>query len=113
MKYNMRYLGYSHYTYWEALSDLKSGISIFRRRLSFELYCFYLAFVPHHRNHYLRKVLAVILVLLWSTMTYGIAAGWIESTTMYGMLSAFVWSLVGRMWGIEIQEFSLTSGEEE
>jgi hypothetical protein len=56
-------------------------------------------------NNDARKHLSTVLVLTWSALTIGFAAGVFgnPSVVFYGPLTAFVWMLIGRMWGLEVQ----------
>jgi hypothetical protein len=56
-------------------------------------------------NNDVRKHLSTILVTTWALLTLGFAAGVFNSPSVvfYGPLTAFVWALIGRMWGLEVQ----------
>jgi|GEM_PF-1810968 len=70
-------------------------------RVKAELACLLLVFVPHHDNSHTRKVATWILVATWAIITVLVSTGDANATATYGVLSAVVWSLIGRWWGIE------------
>jgi len=76
-----------------------------RRRASAEIAAFKRCFHPVPDNNDARKYLSSILVLTWAVVTVGFASGaWAEPGVIYyGPLTALVWTLIGRMWGIEIE----------
>lgn len=74
-------------------------------RLALELLAIQRTFRPVPSNNDARKYLSSILVLTWAVLTVGFAAGVFgnPSVVFYGPLTAFVWALIGRMWGLEVQ----------
>jgi len=74
-------------------------------RLALELLAIQRTFRPVPANNDARKYLSSILVLTWAILTLGLAAGVFgnPSVVFYGPLTAFVWALIGRMWGLEVQ----------
>jgi len=56
-------------------------------------------------NNDARKYATAILVLTWSVLTVLIALQRVPdpSAVFYGPFTAFVWILVGRMWGVEVE----------
>lgn len=75
-------------------------------KLRAELYCLALTFLPHARNSYKRKAVTVALVLGWVYLTWRQLAHQPVPTEAYGPLSALVWIIVGRFYGIEIDKFA-------
>lgn len=78
------------------------------RRIAVELYCLGLVFRFHHRNNHLRKATTMSLVFVWVAITLGLSFGFVDAvaTPYYGVLTALVFAIVGRMWDIEVQTFA-------
>lgn len=76
-----------------------------RRQATTELYALIRTFRPVPQNNDARKHLSTILVATWSVLTLGLAGGWFgnPSVVFYGPLTALVFLIVGRMWGLEVQ----------
>jgi len=87
-----------------------------KRRLTAELYCFLLIFVPHTYNDNSRKYLTLILFLAWGLIEVGAAFGVAMIPNQFVYIRGLVLVLLGRMWGLELNNFAgveFTSREEQ
>ncbi|WP_188976739.1 hypothetical protein [Halocalculus aciditolerans] len=75
-------------------------------KLRAEAYCLVITFVPHSRNSYQRKAVTLVLVAGWLYMSWRQLSHQFVPTSLYGPLSAIIWVLVGRFYGIEIDKFA-------
>ncbi|MFD1512446.1 hypothetical protein [Halomarina rubra] len=86
--------------------DYTAARSPFRERpierLKCEVLAALLTFVPHRYNNHTRKIVTIVLAVGWMTMTVGISAKLAVATPTYGMLTAAVFAIIGRMWDIEV-----------
>lgn len=78
------------------------------RRFAIELYCLFLVFRFHRENSHLRKATTIMLFVVWSIVTVGITFDALMTVKPphYGVLSAIVFAIIGRMWGIEVENFT-------
>lgn len=76
------------------------------RRLVAELYCLSHVFVPTEANNNARKVGTVLVVLAWAMIEVGSAYGVAELPEQFFYIRVFVGVLIGRMWGIQINNFA-------
>lgn len=88
------------------------------RRLKAELYCLFLTLVPHANNHDGRKAMTILVVGVWAILEVGSAFNLATLPDQFFMLRVVVGVIVGRMWGIEINnfagvEFSHRGGEDD
>lgn len=62
------------------------------------------ALMPHKNNNDVRKAVAIILVLVWSAITLSLSLEGVKAVAppYYGLLTAVVFLLVGRLWNIEV-----------
>jgi hypothetical protein len=64
----------------------------------------------HDENHDLRKFMLFVLITTWAIITVGIAFGEATNTGAYGMLTALIWAVIGRLWDGEVKD--LTGGSD-
>lgn len=60
-------------------------------------------FIPHEGNHWFNKAVALVLVVAWLAMFFGIVT---VPAAMAGMIMPFsiiVGTIVGRLWGISLE----------
>lgn len=77
-----------------------------KRRLLAELYCLYLTFVFHEQNSDLRKLATLVLVGVWASIEVGAAFGVATLPDQFFFLRLVIGVLIGRLWGIEINNFA-------
>jgi len=77
-----------------------------KRRLTAELYCFLLIFVPHTYNDNSRKYLTLILFFAWALIEVGAAFGVAMIRNQFIYIRGLVLVLLGRMWGLELNNFA-------
>lgn len=75
-------------------------------RVRAELYCLYLTVRPHPDNNHARKAGTLIVILVWGVLEVGSAFGAANLPSQFTFLRLFVGVLIGRMWGIEINNFA-------
>lgn len=86
------------------------------RRAYAELYCLALTLVFHNGNSHSRKLATIVVVAVWGTIELGAAFGYANLPGQFNVLRVFVGVLIGRMWGIEFQNFAgleLTYGNDD
>lgn len=71
-----------------------------------ELYCFWLTFVFHADNDDGRKAATLLVVVAWAGIEAGAAFGYATLPDQFFFLRVVVGVLIGRMWGIEINNFA-------
>lgn len=76
------------------------------RRAYCELYCFVLTFVFHQNNHDGRKFVTLVVVGVWAALEVGSAFGVATLPDQFFFIRVVVGVLIGRMWGIEINNFA-------
>jgi hypothetical protein len=76
------------------------------RRLRAELYCLWLSFRPHPDNHNGRKAATLTVIGVWAAVEVGAAFGVAALPDQFFFLRVVVGVLIGRMWGIEINNFA-------
>ncbi len=76
------------------------------RRLLAEGYTFWLVFRPHDENHDGRKAITILVVGVWAIMEVGSAFGAATLPDQFFFIRLVVGVLIGRMWGIEINNFA-------
>lgn len=72
------------------------------RRFKAEAYCLLLSMVPHKGNHYGRTLATMALLLVWASIEIGAAFDYAELPDQFFFLRLVVGVVIGRMWGIEI-----------
>ena len=80
-------------------------------RTKIELICLWRALMPHEDNDAIPKIIALILVGLWSAITLALTLEGVDAVAppYYGLFSALVFLLVGRLWNIEVERLLPTS----
>lgn len=76
------------------------------RRAYAEAYCLTLTLVFHERNNHGRKLATIAVVAVWATIELGSAFGAADLPSQFNFIRLFVGVLIGRMWGIEFQNFA-------
>lgn len=76
------------------------------RRAVAELYCLWLTFVPHPNNNDARKAGTLLLIGVWAAIEVGAAFDVAALPEQFFFLRVIVGVLIGRMWGIEINNFA-------
>lgn len=76
------------------------------RRAYCEVYCLALTFVFHDNNNDGRKLVTVVVVGVWAALEVGSAFGYAELPDQFFFIRVVVGVLIGRMWGIEINNFA-------
>jgi hypothetical protein len=76
------------------------------RRAYCEVYCLALTLVFHDDNHDGRKALTILVVGVWALLEVGAAFGYASLPDQFYLLRVVVGVLIGRMWGIEINNFA-------
>lgn len=77
-----------------------------RGRVLAELYCLVLTVVFHDGNSHARKALTILVVGVWGVVEVGAAFGYANLPNQFVYLRIVVGVLIGRMWGIEINNFA-------
>lgn len=74
-------------------------------RARIELICLWWALMPHEDNDAIPKIVALILVGLWSAITLSLTLEGVAAVAppYYGVFTALVFLLVGRLWNIEAE----------
>jgi len=76
------------------------------RRAYAELYSLRLTFVFHDGNSNGRKAATILVVGVWAALELGAAYGVASLPKQFLFLRLVVGVLIGRMWGIEINNFA-------
>lgn len=76
------------------------------RRIVAELYCLLLTFVFHPHNDNQRKAATLLVVGVWAAIEIGAAFGTATLPEQFYFLRLVVGIVIGRMWGIEINNFA-------
>jgi hypothetical protein len=76
-------------------------------RLKFEARCLRRAVLIHEGNNNARKGVLMVLLGVWAALTLGVSTGPDVPGWVYTSLTAFVFLLAGRMWGIEVRNLGL------
>ena len=76
------------------------------RRLYCEVYCLALTLVFHPNNNHGRKAATIVIVGVWAAIEVGAAFGVATLPEQFFFLRLVVGVLIGRMWGIEINNFA-------
>jgi len=76
------------------------------KRSLVEVYCFLLTFWFWEDNNNGRKGMTLLIVLVWAALEVGAAFGYAELPSQFSFLRLFVGILVGRMWGIQFNNFA-------
>lgn len=76
------------------------------RRTVAELYCFALVFKPYNGNSHERKFGTILVVLVWAALELGAAYGAADLPNQFFYIRLFVGVLIGRMWGIQFNNFA-------
>jgi hypothetical protein len=65
-----------------------------------------LTLVFHNGNSHSRKLATIVVVAVWGSIELGAAFGYANLPGQFNVLRVFVGVLIGRMWGIEFQNFA-------
>jgi len=76
------------------------------RRFKAELFCFLLIWFPHKHNNNTRKYLTLLVFFAWGAIEIGAAFGYATVPNQFMFLRGIVLVLLGRMWGLEINNFA-------
>lgn len=76
------------------------------RRTYCEVYCLALTFVFHAENSHGRKLATLLVVGAWAAIEVGAAFEYATLPEQFYFLRLVVGIVVGRMWGIEINNFA-------
>lgn len=76
------------------------------RRIAAELYCLALTFIFHPNNDHQRKFATLLVVGVWGAIEVGAAFGTATLPEQFYFLRLVVGVVLGRMWGIEINNFA-------
>jgi len=76
------------------------------RRAYAELHRLGLTLVFHNGNSHSRKLATIVVVAVWGSIELGAAFGYANLPGQFNVLRVFVGVLIGRMWGIEFQNFA-------
>lgn len=76
------------------------------RRIYCELYCLALTLVFHDGNNHGRKALTILIVAVWALVEVGAAFEYATLPDQFFFLRLVVGVLIGRMWGIELNNFA-------
>jgi len=76
------------------------------RRTTAEVYCLWLTFRPHPDNNHGRKLATLAVVGVWAALEVGAGFGYAELPDQFYFIRLVVGVLIGRMWGIEINNFA-------
>lgn len=97
--------------------DYRAARSPFRERpierLKCEVLAAILTFVPHQYNSHTRKVVTIVLAVGWMSMTVLVSTELAVATPTYGMLTAVVFAVVGRMWDVEVGALPARASEQD
>lgn len=77
-----------------------------RRRIAAELYTFSLVFRFHVDNNDGRKFATLLVVGVWAALEVGAAYGFASLPNEFYFIRIFVGILIGRMWGIQFNNFA-------
>jgi hypothetical protein len=75
-------------------------------RTKAEVWTFLLTFVFHDDNNDGRKLATILLVVVWALIEVGAAFGYAQLPEQFFFLRVVVGIMIGRMWGIEINNFA-------
>jgi hypothetical protein len=75
-------------------------------RLYGEVYCLLLTVLFHDENNHGRKLLTILVVAVWAALEVGAGFGVARLPDQFIFLRVVVGVLIGRMWGIEINNFA-------
>jgi len=75
-------------------------------RVVAEAYCLLLTLVFHDGNSHGRKLLTILVVLVWGVLEVGAGFGVARLPDQFVFIRVVVGVLLGRMWGIEINNFA-------
>jgi len=91
----------------DAQDALRPWVTAPWERMKFEAYCLRRAVLIHEGNNNARKGVLMVLLGVWAALTLGISTGPDVPGWLYTSLTAFVFLLAGRMWGIEVRNLGL------
>lgn len=62
--------------------------------------------MPHENNEATPKIVAVLLITLWSAITFSLTLEGVDAVAPphYGIFTALIFLLVGRLWNIEVEK---------
>jgi len=75
-------------------------------RAKAELFCFLLVWFPHKHNNNTRKMLTLVVFVIWGAIEAGAAFGAATLPNQFVLIRGIVLVLLGRMWGLEINNFA-------
>lgn len=76
------------------------------RRIVAEAYCLMLTFIFHAENSNSRTAATLLVVVAWGLIEVGAAFGFAALPDQFFFLRLIVGMIIGRMWGIEINNFA-------
>jgi hypothetical protein len=76
------------------------------KRIYAELWCLFWAMVPHEGNHKARTLGTLAVVLVWGSIEVGAAFDYATLPNQFFFLRLVVGVIIGRMWGVEINNFA-------
>lgn len=74
-----------------------------RRRLSRETHALARCFLFHDGNNNFRKLTLLILLGVWGAITLGFQSTDAFGVILYNVLTALLFTIIGRQWGLEIR----------
>lgn len=76
-------------------------------KIKCEIFCLFLALIPHSNNDHTTKAVTILFVLTWCSVTLGSAYGHADPDPIqYGIFSALVFYFFGRSHGLEVEWLS-------
>lgn len=78
-----------------------------RTRLKLEVRALRLALVPHDANNNFRKLVLLIFLTVWALLSLDLASINNLPSQTYTALTALVFLIAGRMWGVEVSALDL------
>lgn len=83
------------------------------RRAEYEFRCLRLALIFHDENNRFRKLTMLVLLGVWAALTLGLTPpGGSVPAWLYTALTAFVFAIVGRQWGVEVRGLPFEMNDE-
>lgn len=85
-------------------------------RLERETRCFMCALIPMPKDddrRLIAKLVAVMLVSVWSVVFLGLAFEAVDTVSppFFAAFTAIVWTLVGKLWDLELRDMLPTGGK--
>lgn len=76
------------------------------RRTAAEALCFALIWIPIDGNSHERKAATIMVVAVWGALEVGAAYGAADLPNQFFYIRVFIGILIGRMWGIQFNNFA-------